>query len=540
MAVKYCDYASGADFTGQTNWAVGQFYPTNTFLIGKSGGSYTRVVYRCTADHTSANDTEPGVGVDWATVWEVYADGTWDHPYKTITDASTAAGAGANEVRCKASPADTAIGGSWNFTDNSKSVTCTDGVDHSGDVAAKDIIGNATVGWWEVDSVAYADSTTTITLVYNWAHADGRPSATSETIVKRGVTEIAGVSSTAAQTMSVNGTSKAAMFKVSGGWIADGVQGDGFSSGQQTTFHNSSATRVGYGLSPSSCAKVEKVHFSRWQTAMRSSGTQFVAFVDINISSTANEALYPTGPAYLENVAGFGCSSGSSWLASSDYSIAQSCKVISVGNVHRSLQSKWTDCYFRNIGITGVWAYATDIVFKNCHFGGYRYSNFPRPGCNNTSVRSYNENGVAGNHRVDQYFGYYMSQTTRRHTESGIAWTMYPNSNSEEYSRSGTNFGMPLEMSVAQVAVAADAQVTATVWVKKSNAAGTFEARLICKGEQLAGVASDVTDVADDTTDWQQLQVQCTPTEAGVLEFHVQVWGSSSYYVDVDDFAVSQ
>lgn len=540
MAVKYCDYASGADFTGQTNWAVGQFYPTNTFLIGKSGGSYTRVVYRCTADHTSANDTEPGVGVDWATVWEVYADGTWDHPYKTITDASTAAGVGANEVRCKASPADTAIGGQWTFARNSTAVICTDGVNRSGEVAAKDIIGNATVGWWEVASAAYNSVTgvTTITLSYAWAHADGRRTATLETIVKRGTTDVS-LATGNLHTIQVGGTSPAALFRISGGWIADGVQGDGFSSGQQTTFRNTNVTRSGTFVDANSknYLLLEKLHAGRFG-------------VGLNMFSTGSVIKHCNFTGIwdiLRNLFLSLISDCNFYYGSFGYSTLRGCilrNVFLTAGKYRGENLLLENCSAR---LSPVWiTLYGNVKCRNCNidsatraeFGSEFHALAPVP--LHLELQSYNDNGVSGSHRVDTYTGYYVSQTTRRHTESGIAWTMYPNSYSQEPSASGTNYGVPLELSIAQVAVAANAQVTATVWVAKSNAASTFEARLICKGGQLAGVSSDVTDVADDTTDWQQLQVQCTPTEAGVLEFHVQVWGSSSYYVDVDDFAVSQ
>ena len=48
-------------------WATATVYSVNDTT--GSGGSY----YICTSDHTSALSTEPGIGVDWATVWDLMA-----------------------------------------------------------------------------------------------------------------------------------------------------------------------------------------------------------------------------------------------------------------------------------------------------------------------------------------------------------------------------------------------------------------------------------------------------------------------------------
>ncbi len=550
MAYKYTDYINGVDFTGKTNWVVTTAYVIGDVRTGKAAGAYVKIVYTCSSNHTSGASTEPGVGADWATVWTLTADGAWATPYKTITDGSTAAGAGANEVRCKASPADTAIGGTtWVWTDTSTSVTCGDGVDHSADVVAKDIIGNVTVGWWEVASVSYSAPTTTIVLSFAFS-IDGGATQNGQTIVKRGVTAITGVASTAAQSISVNGTSNAAMFWVSGAWTADGVQGDGITSGQQTTFHNSAATRIGWGLTGThTCIGISKLHFSRWERAFLATLMGMVLDT-CNFISFASYAIQNLQRAYINNC----WFAGGEVLAFGTFisdTVLNACSFFSIGNYAiRGGNLRLVNCKFRN---NGKIFYAFDATVpgsgifecRTCTFVGTRLqiviatpppSSLPQL----CVLQSYNENGTVGNHRLDYPAGYYVSQTARRHTASGLAWTLYPNAQAYAPSASGTNYAVPLEMKVAEISVAANVAITASIWIAKSNTAAAFEAQLICKGGQLSGIAADVVAVAGDAdTSYHQVSLAAmTPTEAGVLELYVQTWGSASYYTDVDDFAV--
>lgn len=62
---------NAADFTA---WVTATAYVVGDLRAGKAAGSYTQRVYECTVGHTSGATTEPGVGVDWATVWEEASD----------------------------------------------------------------------------------------------------------------------------------------------------------------------------------------------------------------------------------------------------------------------------------------------------------------------------------------------------------------------------------------------------------------------------------------------------------------------------------
>ena len=150
----------------------------------------------------------------------------------------------------------------------------------------------------------------------------------------------------------------------------------------------------------------------------------------------------------------------------------------------------------------------------------------------NGRVFSDKQDGSLNNNYTYTDGGVIFSQTSVRNTASGIAWQLSPTSTnrSEAY---------PLDMQIARVAVASGSQVTVTCYFRRSNTGIT--GRLICKGYQIAGVDSDVYDdisVAADT--WEQLSIQFTPTEAGVVEILALAWGGTTYSVYVDDLEVSQ
>ncbi len=155
----------------------------------------------------------------------------------------------------------------------------------------------------------------------------------------------------------------------------------------------------------------------------------------------------------------------------------------------------------------------------------------------NTRFYSHNHDQTADNHWIFTDGGTINSQDTIRHTASGIAWKMNITSTNRK-----SNY--PLHLSVGKFAVNANSQVTINIWMKKSHATNIV-GKLVVKGGQLTGVDSDVTDTKADDTDWEQLQVQFTPTEKGVIE--AEVWAylpdagtSVTDYIVVDDVSVTQ
>lgn len=98
----------------------------------------------------------------------------------------------------------------------------------------------------------------------------------------------------------------------------------------------------------------------------------------------------------------------------------------------------------------------------------------------------------------------------------------------------------PLSLVIGRILVNANALVTVSAWFKKGHATD-IGAKLVCKGGQLAGVATDVTATKADNLSEELLTITFTPTEAGVIE--IEAW---AYYINahstviVDALSVSQ
>jgi len=150
-----------------------------------------------------------------------------------------------------------------------------------------------------------------------------------------------------------------------------------------------------------------------------------------------------------------------------------------------------------------------------------------------TKVYSNKHDQTADNHWVFMEGGSINSQATTRHTASGIAWKYTTTSSTR-------NSVYPIYGKLAQVAVSANTLVTIKCWVKKDHATNVV-GKLFLRGNQIAGVASDVTATKANDTDWEELTITFTPTEAGVVEVEGLVYysaGNSSVYFD--DLSVTQ
>lgn len=146
-----------------------------------------------------------------------------------------------------------------------------------------------------------------------------------------------------------------------------------------------------------------------------------------------------------------------------------------------------------------------------------------------------NYNGVAGDHRsyVGGTAGTIFSNTSVRHTASGLSWRFSP------LSSSYIDFHIPLKKKIAAVAVSANTLVTMTLWVYRDNTG--LNSYLVVPGGQIGGVSADVIATASGAINtWEQLTLTFTPTETGVVEAYFKCWGGSTYNVVIDDFNVTQ
>ena len=129
-------------------------------------------------------------------------------------------------------------------------------------------------------------------------------------------------------------------------------------------------------------------------------------------------------------------------------------------------------------------------------------------------------------------FALVSAATDQRHTASGISWKMQP-------TNTARNSTWPVTLSLAKVACAANSLVTVKAWMRRTNTGLTM--RLVCKGDQIAGVSSDVVSAMTAAADtWEELTITFTPTEVGVVEITAEAWGGTTFSGWVDDMTISQ
>ena len=142
---------------------------------------------------------------------------------------------------------------------------------------------------------------------------------------------------------------------------------------------------------------------------------------------------------------------------------------------------------------------------------------------------------TSNNHYILTPGAYVRSQTSVRHTESGIAWQCY-------FSSTSRTSAYPVEFPIAKIACASGSEVTAKIWARRSSTSVT--GNIICRANQIGGVASDVIATITANADtWEELSISFTPTESGVVEIIAQCYGNGSFTgasVYFDDFSVSQ
>lgn len=124
------------------------------------------------------------------------------------------------------------------------------------------------------------------------------------------------------------------------------------------------------------------------------------------------------------------------------------------------------------------------------------------------------------------------TQNTVRHTESDIAWELPVTS-------ANRSVDFPLTLPILQLAVNGGSQVTVSCWFRRTNTAAI--AGLLCKGLQISGVDSDVSSLMTvDIDTWEQVSINFTPTEQGVVEILAFAYGGTTYSVYIDDVDYSQ
>lgn len=152
-------------------------------------------------------------------------------------------------------------------------------------------------------------------------------------------------------------------------------------------------------------------------------------------------------------------------------------------------------------------------------------------------VQSHNHNGT-GYHRIFVGGGRIDSMNTTRPGGTGQMWELIHDIDLLTLRERPEYY--PITLPVGRFAVAANRLVTVSVWMLKDHATNTG-ASLVCVGGQIAGVDNDVVSVKASDTDWEEVSISMTPTEAGVIEVEVRSWNISDVgTVKVEDVTVTQ
>jgi len=471
---------------------------------------------------------------DWATGDDTNGTGSWDHPYKTITKATTGR-TGGDEVRVAKSPDPTALTGTVGFTQGSTAVTGVNTL-FTTELAIGDFIEAPDGQYYEVITIG---SNTSATLYKKY------PSATQSgySSKKLGVTDTgaAAASDTQVQVVSSSGTSTAKLI-ISGGWDLSTQTQTGqtyFRQLNTTTFNN----RYGYGLSINikTNTEISRLHFLRYYYGIIYNNN---SFNNILTSPTCNS----------NNLAGI------YFLSDSSNNILTSPTCNSNGSY---------GIYYNN-------SFNNILTLPTCNSNGnfgiwYRSSNDNI--CYGTLTTAYNGSGAINNDKGINYIAKAsLTEATKfvgaadyansrifiddlNNTGNAYIYTDNGNIQSRDATAGGTGkewvlsptsnkrgAKYPLDLSVAKVAVAGSGQVTVKLYFKKTGTGVAGALRVRYGQINWSDDAEDIIVNCPDNTNRNQVTLQFTPTEAGVVEIEALAWyvNSTTQSVIVDDIEITQ
>ena len=171
--------------------------------------------------------------------------------------------------------------------------------------------------------------------------------------------------------------------------------------------------------------------------------------------------------------------------------------------------------------------YTKDVSFNSAQFSDSNYSY--------GNVYAANYDGVSGDYRNFHTYGMLQSDTSTRRTASGYSWKATMTS---QDARKGT--GNEYRWDIAKVAVKANSQVTASVYVNRTGTG--INGGLIVPGGQLAGFASTEAYCTGSAGSWEQVTVTGTPTEDGIITIQAEAYyvSNTPHYAYFDDFSITQ
>jgi len=510
----------------------------------------------------------------WATGDDTTGTGTAAAPYKTITKASTSRTAG-DEVRVAKSPDPTALTGTTAWTLNSTTVTGTDTL-FTTELAIGDFISAPDGNWYEVIELA-SDTSATLYKKYPSATASGHSSQ------KLGVTDTGAAASSSTQVQVVNSSGKSSAFLyISGGWDLSTETQTG-----QTWFrqmHGTFANHYGYGLymTGKSYINLDKLNFLRYSYGIYSTDSNNNTIASATCNSN-NSGIYYSTNSNNNTIASATCNSNNNYgiyyISSNNNTITSAtCNSNTNGIYYSSSHNNTiTSATCNSNSQRGIYYSSSNnntITSATCNsnsqYGIYYISSnnntiYALSTTGNTTAGIYSDNAnnichsatIAESTKVNFGTAYYAN--TRQYINNlggySYVYSNYATANSQNASAGGTgkewkfaitnaarNINYPFYIPIARVAVGSSGKVTVKLYFKKSGTgiAGGLRAR----AGQVAWSdgTSDITVTCPNDTSRNQVTLEFTPTEAGVVEIEAGAWhvSSTSQTVIIDDIEISQ
>ena len=488
----------------------------------------------------------------WATGDDTTGTGTAANPYKTITKASTSRTAG-DEVRVAKSPDPTALTGTTAWTLNGTTVTGT-GTLFMTELAIGDFISAPDGGWYEVITIA-SDTSATLYKIYPSASASGHSSQ------KLGVTDTGEASSSYMDVQVVNSSGDSSAFLyISGGWDLSTETQTG-----QTWFrqmHGTFSTRNGNGLymSGKSYTNLDKINFLRYRNGIycyNNSNNNTITSATCN--SNNYYGIYYDSGSSNNTITSATCNSNNY------YGIYYDSSNNTITNATCNSNNNY-GIYYNNSNNNTI----TSATCNSNNYGIY-YKNssnntiytFSTTG--NTTAAIYANNAsnichsatISESTKVEMGTAYYSDTRQYINNLGGFSYVYsnYATANSQNATAGGTGKEWklaitdaardsiyPFYIPIARVAVASSGKVTVKVYFKKSGTG--IAGALRCRYGQItwSDAVQDIIVTCPDDTSRNQVTLEFTPTEAGVVEIEAWAWyvSSTSQTVIVDDIEITQ
>jgi hypothetical protein len=197
---------------------------------------------------------------------------------------------------------------------------------------------------------------------------------------------------------------------------------------------------------------------------------------------------------------------------------------------HGGFNETFNNCFTSGNISNGFFSFGGTMYLNNCtvqesvEFGIY--------GGSDGRIYNMNLDNISNNHYIYTDYGMIRPQVSVRYNNSGFAWSMAP---TNDYRRDNYPLGFP----IAKAAVNANNLVIVRAWMRRNSIGLTT--RLRVKGGQIAGVPNDITSYMSAAADtWEQVTLNFTPTEAGVVEILAECWGGTTFTAYVDDISITQ